>query len=368
MNLETLRLARMRRMGVKVVGYLGQRRIFFLLDRATKKFPGDVPLWIQYIEYARKRKAYNRLTQILSTVLRLHPSNPQLWIHAANYALIDREDITEARSYLQRGLRFRRKSKELWIEFARLEMVYITQLRNRTRILGVDENDSKKVQSEKGEETQDLMLLPTEASSNFAPDPADVQALETLGSTPAMSGAIPKAIYNSACTEFPKDVQLSAQFYDLFAEWRDLPCSTHLCQYVLKDLGQNYADSPETWSCRVRLPFIGIDPTGAEFASALLGLVGSDDPPQNDAASLGTYSKRAISDQNTATFTLRTMSWMAPYMLMNDIDDACMRVVRQTIKRLWDQYRTCVQEDSHTTGPSHLDRIADIIRDCGLEQ
>src|SRR5277367_1229970 len=40
MNLDTLRRKRVKRLGVKVTAHTGQRRIYFILDRATRKFHG----------------------------------------------------------------------------------------------------------------------------------------------------------------------------------------------------------------------------------------------------------------------------------------------------------------------------------------
>lgn len=87
MNLESLRKKRVKRLGVKTTNHTGQRRIFFVLDRATRKFRGDIGLWMQYVAYARKQKSNKRVSQILTTVLRLHPTKAELWIYAANYAL-----------------------------------------------------------------------------------------------------------------------------------------------------------------------------------------------------------------------------------------------------------------------------------------
>ena len=57
-NLDSLRKKRCKRLGIKgAKGYSGQRTVFFILDRGTKKFPGDMGLWMQYIQFCQKEKA-----------------------------------------------------------------------------------------------------------------------------------------------------------------------------------------------------------------------------------------------------------------------------------------------------------------------
>src|SRR3954454_5830774 len=86
-NVDALRRKRVRRLSLKAPAHNGQRRIFFILDRGTRKFPGDIGLWMQSIEYARKQKAHKKLSQIFTNVLRLHPTKPDLWIYAAQFAM-----------------------------------------------------------------------------------------------------------------------------------------------------------------------------------------------------------------------------------------------------------------------------------------
>ena len=43
------RKKRVKRLGIRSTNHTGQRRIFFVFDRATKKHPGDVGLWLQTI-------------------------------------------------------------------------------------------------------------------------------------------------------------------------------------------------------------------------------------------------------------------------------------------------------------------------------
>ena len=368
MNLELLRLAHVRRVGVKGGAHIGQRRIFFVLDRATKKFPGSLALWLQYIEYAKKQKSHKKLSQIFSTALRLHPANPELWIHAANHALIEREDVTEARNYLQRGLRFKNQSKVLWIEFARLEMVYIDQISKRSRVLGLEEVATKNPRTKRQSEDEDLILLPNENNSDTALDTADQQALKALISTPVVSGAIAQAVYDSSMAIFPQDIELKTQIFDLFADFGELSCAPKLCKYVSDDLTTTHPTTPEALSCRVRLPFIGIDPYGPEFAVALIGLLDSSKVSEDETLSIDACYHQATSALDKANFASRTLLWIVPYLLMEGIDDACVNVLRQVTRTVWHHFQVCTQGDASTEDLNRLVKIKELICRCHLEE
>lgn len=77
------------------------------------------------------------MDKALMGVLRMHPMQAKFWIYAAVCAVEDRSDVAEARSYLQRGLRFNKRSRELWVEYAKLEMIFVAKVLARRRILGI---------------------------------------------------------------------------------------------------------------------------------------------------------------------------------------------------------------------------------------
>lgn len=264
-NLESLRRKRMKRLGLKKPGHAGQRRIFFVLDRATKKFQGDLGLWMQYIEFNRKQKANKKLSQILTDVLRLHPTKPELWIYAAKYALEENSDITEARSYTQRALRFCKHSKNLWLEYAKLEMIYISRIAARGRILGL--NDSNRTDAD-----DDMQRLPaiTDMDQDAGFDqPVDKDVLTELNNIPALSGAIPIAIYDAAMNQFNGDSSLGQQFFDHFASFGDVPCMAKILNHVVDDLRDRSPSAPPTLLCYIQQPTAGVEITSAEFPTAI---------------------------------------------------------------------------------------------------
>ncbi|KAK9480553.1 U3 small nucleolar RNA-associated protein 6-domain-containing protein [Lipomyces japonicus] len=124
MNLDSLRRKRIQRLGLhqgSVSDWAGARRIFFIFDRGTKKFAGDIQFWLQYIEYAKQRKSGHIVKKIFSNVLKLHPGKPELWILAAQYEIDENANLKAARNLLQRGLKFNPESRHLVQEYGKLE-------------------------------------------------------------------------------------------------------------------------------------------------------------------------------------------------------------------------------------------------------
>ncbi|KAF2496632.1 hypothetical protein BU16DRAFT_537795 [Lophium mytilinum] len=274
MNLEALRKHRVKRLGVKVPGFTGQKRIFFVLQRGTRKFPADIGLWMQYIEFARKEKAFKKLNDILASLLRLHPTKPELWIYAARYAVDTQADYTNARSYMQRGLRFCKHSKVMWIQWAKLEMNYIAKIATRRKILGLDADPTTKTQDQ--DDTEDMILLPSLTAEDINPslattDAVDQTALQNLASSPALSGAIPLAVFDAAMSEFKDNTSFAEEFFTMFNDFdaSTVACLRKILSHVLDHLRQTSPNSAAAAMCEFRAPLIGVSQTSPAFASAL---------------------------------------------------------------------------------------------------
>ena len=278
-NVDALRRKRVKRLNVKSPAHNGQRSIFFVFDRGTRKFPGDLGLWIQSIEYAKKQKAVKKLSQIWTNALRLHPMKSELWIWAAQFASEENGDMTEARSYMQRGLRFCKNSKALWLEYAKLELMYIAKIAARRRILGIGGEEQREV-PEKAEDdlNADVIRLPALTEEDVNPSPADHEdideaALKTLDSRPAMTGAIPIAVFDAAMSQFKHDSSLGLNFYDLVAEFDQIPCLRRILEYIDQHMQTRAGQTWQAHVCHVRLSLDGIALSSSEFPAAVGDLV-----------------------------------------------------------------------------------------------
>ena len=227
---------------------------------------------MQYIDFARAEKAYKKLNEIFTAVVRLHPTKAALWIYAARYFMDTQADITNARSYMQRGLRFCKTSENLWIEYAKLETIYIGKIAGRRKILGLDGG-----RIEKGNDKSDdtgMIVLPDVTAEDINPslnkeDGVDEEILQNLASMPVLTGAIPTAIFDSAMKQFHNNPALAEQFFAMFAEFDQLPCITRLLRHVLSHLEQNSPNTVNTIVCTFQMLLHGIHPTSPEFPPAL---------------------------------------------------------------------------------------------------
>ena len=58
----------------------------------------------------------NRVSKIFTSLLKIHNTNPSLWIMAAKFEFEVNESTETSRQLFQRGLRFLPQSEKLWIE------------------------------------------------------------------------------------------------------------------------------------------------------------------------------------------------------------------------------------------------------------
>ncbi|KAJ0424067.1 U3 small nucleolar RNA-associated protein 6-domain-containing protein [Aspergillus carlsbadensis] len=322
MNLDSLRRKRVKRLGIKSTGFSGQRRIFFVLDRATRKFHGDIGLWIQYIEYARQQKAYKKLSTILMDALRLHPSNADLWIYAAQYSVEDHADMTQARTYMQRGLRFCRSSRNLWIQYAKLELIYITKLVARQRILGLDkEIGVPQPEASADDLDADIVTMPKVTEEDINPSGTEdgdgnQAALQILNSTPALSGAIPLAIFDSAIKSFDYDARFGHDFFDMVFEFEDVPCLRNILSHIVDVLQKAKTASHHALICYIKLPTAGIQATSANFPRAL-----------------GTALSRLQEHRQNPHVVKEVVSWLSSVKKTKGLDPSLQKALSVTLHK-----------------------------------
>ncbi|KAK4549215.1 hypothetical protein LTR36_007673 [Oleoguttula mirabilis] len=274
MNLDSLRKKRCKRLGIKgAKGYSGQRTVFYVLERATRKFPGDLGLWMQYIRFCQREKASKKLAKVMTGVLRLKPREWGLWVVAAKWYAEEQGDMSTARSYMQRGLRFCKDQRELWVEYCKLEMVYLAKLAARRKILGLDEE----VREEGVEvaEDENMISLPVVTAANIDPDASkgveevNEETLKRLANAPAFTGAIPTVIFDAAMQQFNDSAEVAEIFFDLVASFNNVPSAARILQHIYIHLQTTASNSAEVVICEARLHLLGIDALSPDFPSAL---------------------------------------------------------------------------------------------------
>lgn len=266
-NVDALKKKRVNRLGIKSTNHSGQRRIFFVFDRGTKKHPGDLALWMQSIEYARKQKAHKKLSQVFTDVLRLHPTKPQLWIYAAQFVMEEHGDMTEARGYMQRGLRFCKGKRKIWIQYARLEMMYIAKIHARREILGIEQKlpEQKQIANETDMEAAKAAVQDIAQEEEQG---VDQTALEQLDSIPAQGGAIPIAIFDAAMSHFHNDNILAEQYVDMLHDFDSVPAAQKVLVHIWEELCRGEDVHWIRHACEVQLPIFGVPVSSSNYPSA----------------------------------------------------------------------------------------------------
>lgn len=344
-------------MGIKATGLSGQKRISFILDRATRKFHGDVGLWMQYLEYSKKQKAYKKVAQIFTSLLRLHPTKAELWIMAAKYAMEDQGDMTGARSYMQRGLRFCKQSRELWLEYAKLEFVYMAKIATRRRILGLgSEARRDELRLSARDEDADHITLPVITAEDVGPSLRtdsleDENALHNLDATPALSGAIPIAIFDAAMENF-HDAYFAEQIFNLAVTYETLSCSSKISRHIADALSSLDPTSFSSISCSIRQPLTGIQPASPAFPVAL--------------SSVLKRLSESMETQPSLELCEKAVEWLSPYLLLKDLDPDIRTVISATLNRIMSSYKRIVERQGGGSSERIL-RLLEQLRRGGLE-
>ncbi len=333
-GLESLRQKRCKRLRLKSSSaHNGQARIFNIFDRGTKKHPGDVALWMSYLEYARTVKANKKFRTILTAAIRLHPTKSKLWLYAARWTLEAEADMNGARSYMQRGTRFCTTSRDLWIEYAKLEMIYLAKIAMRRKILGLDVDETQEDTMDVDETaddtgfttSEDMIAIPDFKANSMRPSmvervEVDSEATKDPMTTPALNGAIPLAIFDAARKQPFFCASAAEGFFDMFSVFTQVRCLSTILQHVLDAMVELYPIDPSTCNCCTRQPIIGISPLSPDFPVAL-------------GTSFARLKESMGKTKDKAGLAKRTRAWTEPILELEDLDPG-IRVVLEHMRNL----------------------------------
>lgn len=59
------------------------RRIHFIYERATRKFKGDLTVWMAWLDFCKESRSVKQVSKVVTSALKLHPAAPFLWTYAA---------------------------------------------------------------------------------------------------------------------------------------------------------------------------------------------------------------------------------------------------------------------------------------------
>ncbi len=185
--------------------------MFQTFKRAVTRHPGSTLLWKEYLNYAAAAKATKRWRRIMTEALRMHPTDADLWVTAGRRAARD-GDMERARALFMRGCRFCTKDETVWVEYARAEMEWLARMEKKkgTKELAViatsgQVDDDGNIQfsdpeDDEDDELGDVTILPDSLAGKEKEKPKvfSDEAVRKLEKSPALGGAIPRAIFDIA--------------------------------------------------------------------------------------------------------------------------------------------------------------------------
>ncbi|KAJ3105388.1 U3 snoRNP protein [Phlyctochytrium planicorne] len=254
-NLELLRKKRKQRLRLEKTDKKGSkgslsensivRRIHALYQNALKKFPGDLNLWIQYIDWSKSTGNSKALGRSFARAIQLHLSKPAIWILAAKWEFEDNNDMTSARVLLQRGLRINSESKNLWHEYFKLELLYIAKLKERRRILFGGDKKAATVSESNGilKSLKDLEAEAEDSGEAFTAMADELSASKKVADSNALETTmvIPKIVFKNAIKAIPNDFEFRKGFVDIYREFGDdtAAAQEEVLQSILEDFAEN---------------------------------------------------------------------------------------------------------------------------------
>lgn len=288
---------------------------------------------MSYLQYTRDVKANKKFKTVLTAAIRLHCTKPVLWLYAAKYTLEMESDMNGARSYMQRGTRFCTQTKDLWVEYAKLEMIYLQRIALRRRILGLDVDRSAQPAIEEAEENDkaftdsaDVVAIPdfkaaALKSSMYKGIKVDGEAAQDPATTPALQGAIPIAIFEAARKQQFYTPAAAEAFFDMFVVFVDVPCQAKVLQHVLDTIRSESPKDCATCSCYIKEPLVGVDYKSPTFPGAL-------------GRALETMKEMMEVTNDKEGLSKKTLAWIEPILAVEDLDPGIKTVLTHTARKL----------------------------------
>ncbi|MED6144110.1 hypothetical protein PIB30_012467 [Stylosanthes scabra] len=234
----------------------GLRRIMEIYELALKRYKGDIDLWFRYLEFCRQRKN-GRMKKALAKVIRFHPKVPGVWIYAAAWEFDSNLNVAAARALMQEGLRVCPTSEDLWVEYLRMELVYLNKLKARKVALGEDEGTltrDPRTADEKQwrDENKELFMTLDEKENNGGQnvEGGELRKKQELFEEHGMY--IFRTVYDGALEAIPSSLSLRKRFFEIL-EGTNLAHYEDLRKDILNDMKRDFSTEPEFWDWLARL-------------------------------------------------------------------------------------------------------------------
>ena len=333
-----------------------------ILNRATEKFHGDVGLWRLYLDYTRRQKAHKKTAEVMTKMLRMHPTNPGVWIYAAKYAAEEKGDMMEARDALQRGLRFCERDQDLWIQYGKLEMMFIAKIAKRRNILGLDQEERLAAQGDDKENghDDDVVALPVISAEEFEDEDASrprAKLSKDFKEDTILAGAMPLAVFDAGIKQFNFDAKFGTQFFDMIAEFEGLSCRLRLLNHILDTLRSQNSKSSAVLIRYIKLPVLGIKVDNPAFPPGL----------GQSLSRLSEVSAHDFPAPTQADVYLQCLECLAQYLTDLSLDDDIRQVIVLTLPKIWQNF-SMVASDKDLESRERFSSFQARLGEVGLEE
>ena len=166
-------------------------------------------------------KSGKRIGRLFPKALRLHPLNISLWVKAAEWECNGNQSFDTARILLTRGLRLNKGNPTLYRELFELELSFASIIKERRRILGLDNSAAEtSVENEAISETKlSIPQLPGEDddydagngtksnNKNKIQEDGKIKMIQGRMATIVFNNAIQKIQDSNECIQFALDAR-----------------------------------------------------------------------------------------------------------------------------------------------------------------
>ncbi|KAI8912914.1 U3 small nucleolar RNA-associated protein 6-domain-containing protein [Powellomyces hirtus] len=308
-NLERLRKKRKQRMGMdqaptaediangvkhsSLSDYSIMRRIHGLYGRLLQKFGGDKALWIQYFDWCRSTRSTKALAKVFAKAIQLHPTNDTFWIMAAAWEFQDNGNMSSARVLLQRGLRINPESKKLWVEYFKLELLWVEKIKERRKVLFKSDGSRAAETTTAIQPPSESVNVPELAGESSHPQTSisqdatlssSIQSGSSSDTAPMLSTTlsatqqallkvlIPRVIYRNAIQTHPHDLPFRLEF---LAVYRLFPDTKDGQDELFDSLVADFPTHPDARATLAQRPLAGVTSLDPAYPAALKQAVDS---------------------------------------------------------------------------------------------
>ncbi len=292
----------------------------------------------------------------MTRALRMLPGNSDLWVLAGRRASTN-GDMESARGFFMRGCRFCTGSPHVWIEYARLEMEWLARLERKkgTPLYNASvaaiatesragQGDSDKVydggegiafnddgdedgddDGEKDDFSNALMLPKSMTEATQPPLAFSDDTVRKLGSTPALAGAIPRAIFDASSKQVFFGPDVAEAFFDLFAQFNIVSSQPQLIAHVLAAMDAQFPQDAATYNCRIRQQLVGADPDAPVFPRALRAAL---------VALWEGLAQQQQAEDGKPRFVTKSRAWIDTLLARQTLDEGLRAVLEDARRKL----------------------------------